>query len=338
MQWLKDFPLKGKNTFGIEAFARQYVAVSERAQLSVVIEELNSIGRTPLILGGGSNMLITRDVDEPVIGIDLKGVEIIDENDREVVLNVAAGENWHHLVMYGVSQGWGGIENLSLIPGRCGAAPMQNIGAYGVEIKEVLQWVEVLYLDGSGSASFNNADCRFGYRDSIFKNELKGKVIITAIAIKLNKKPEVHLEYGAIKDTLREMGIENPGIADVSRAVIHIRQSKLPDPAQTGNAGSFFKNPTVTASLADGLKGLYPDMPAYDVPDGMVKIPAAWLIEQCGWKGKNLGRAGCHARQPLVLINLGGATGIEILNLANAIQNDVAQKFGISLQMEVNII
>ena len=338
MPWQHNYSLREKNTFGIEAQALRFQSIKTLTELQSAVEECLTSGEKPLILGGGSNILFTQDVRGPVLEIELRGIEVLQEDDEHVLLRVAAGENWHELVMHCVNRGWGGIENLSLIPGRCGAAPMQNIGAYGIEIKEVLQSVELLHLESAEAMTLSNSDCHFGYRDSIFKNELKGKVIITSILVRLNKNHSLHIEYGAIRDTLNEMGIEEPGIADVSRAVIHIRRSKLPDPAVTGNAGSFFKNPEVDARLAQALKVKNPQMPAYDLPDGRVKIPAAWLIEQCGWKGKSLGNAGCHSRQPLVLINLGGATGSEILQLAQTIQRDVKERFGIELHTEVNII
>ncbi len=330
--------LKPYHTFGLEVLARQ---VEEFHSLEEFIrwwydDRFSDVPK--LILGGGSNVLFTSDFPGLVLVNKLKGIRVVQEDEHRIELEVASGENWHQWVLHCVENGWGGIENLSLIPGTVGAAPMQNIGAYGVEVKEVITEVEYWDLEKRELFRLNNTACRFAYRESIFKHELKGKVLITNVRFRLDKQRKPELSYGAIQDTLKEMGITHPGLKEVSQAVIHIRQSKLPDPAQLGNAGSFFKNPEISVEEFEPIKRKHPEIPSYPMPDGRVKIPAGWLIEQAGWKGKQVGRTGSHARQALVLVNYGGASGEEVKALALEIIRDVREKFGIILHPEVNFI
>jgi UDP-N-acetylmuramate dehydrogenase len=276
--------------------------------------------------------------DGLVIKIDIKGIAVLEETDQSVLLEVGAGEVWHDLVVHTIEKGYSGLENLSLIPGTVGAAPMQNIGAYGVEIKETFDSLEALHLESGESRRFTNAECRFGYRESVFKHELKGQYIITSVRFRLSKMPVFHTSYGAIQDTLREMGVGELSVKAVSEAVCRIRRSKLPDPAQIGNAGSFFKNPEIPKAQYDALKAQYPDMPGYITSQDLVKVPAGWLIEQCGWKGKIVGDTGVHKLQALVLVNYGNAKGREIKALAEQVQQSVQERFGIRLTPEVNFL
>ncbi len=291
------------------------------------------------ILGGGSNILLTRDIEALVIKIDIKGKELVREDEDHVWVKVGAGETWHEFVRYAISKNWAGIENLSLIPGTVGASPMQNIGAYGVEIKEVFDSLEAVDRKTGETVTFDHQKCQFGYRESIFKNEAKDQYIITHVTYKLNKKPTFNISYGAISQTLKAMGIdrEHLNIAAISEAVTQIRQSKLPDPKVIGNAGSFFKNPTVSHSSFEELKSKFPEIPGYPQENG-IKIPAAWLIEQAGWKGQTFGQIGVHQNQPLVLVNYGKGDGAAIKDLAKKIQADILEKYGIKLQPEVNFV
>ncbi len=292
-----------------------------------------------LFLGGGSNILLTKDFDGLAIKLNLKGISEKDLNENEVLVTAKAGENWHEFVMYCLSKNYGGLENLSLIPGNVGTSPMQNIGAYGTEIKDVFVCCQVLDLENFELTTFDLEKCRFGYRDSIFKQEGKGRYIILDVTFKLTKKEhQIKTEYGAITSELQNLGITNPTIQDVSKAVINIRQSKLPDPKQIGNAGSFFKNPTIPLVQFEDLKQKFSNIQGY--PNGdMVKVPAGWLIEQCGWKGKQIGNVASHKLQSLVIINATGkATGKEIFDFSTEIINSVQEKFGIELEREVNII
>lgn len=290
-----------------------------------------------LIMGGGSNILFTEDFSGLIILNNIKGIEIIEENNDEVLVSSGGGEVWQDLVMFSLGKNLGGIENLSLIPGSVGAAPIQNIGAYGVELKEVMDSLTAIELATGEERTFSIADCDFGYRNSVFKKELKDKYIITTVTLKLAKNPQLNTSYGVISSLLEEKGIKEPTISDVSKAVIEIRRSKLPDPAELGNAGSFFKNPVVDKIDYEGLKLTFSDIPGY-VNQDTVKIPAAWLIEQCGWKGKRLGNIGVHDKQPLVLVNHGGGTGEEIRDLSIKIRESVITKFGIELEVEPRII
>lgn len=290
------------------------------------------------ILGGGSNILMINDLSELVIKIAIPGIRLERTFQHAVYISAGAGVNWHDLVLYAIQNNWGGLENLSLIPGTVGAAPIQNIGAYGVELKDIFHKLEAVEVETGTVRIFRKKDCRFGYRNSIFKNERKGQYVITRVWFKLSKPPHViHDSYGAIRTVLTERGIPQPTIKDISDAVIDIRRSKLPNPAEIGNAGSFFKNPVVDQTVFKAIQDHYPGLPHYPQSDGRVKLPAGWLIEQCGWKGKRVGDAGVHARQALVLVNHGNATGTEIFQLAQKIQASVRQKFKIILEMEVNV-
>lgn len=334
----KDVQLKPYNTFGIEAIAKYFVEVSSIEQLQEILQNPDYQSTERLILGGGSNMLLTKDFEGLVIKIAIKGFEVVEENKDNIWIKAGAGVVWHDLVMHCVNQNYAGMENLSLIPGTVGAAPMQNIGAYGVEIKEVFEKLEALEIATGEIKTFDKATCNFGYRESIFKHEAKGKYIILNVTFKLSKKPNFHVEYGAIKDTLTEMGISEMSIKAISDAVIHIRQSKLPNPAEIGNAGSFFKNPEIPNTQFDVLKAQFPTIPSYPVSETTTKVPAGWLIEQAGWKGQRFGNVGVHAKQALVLVNYGGGKGEEIKELSQKIQASVKGKFGIQLSAEVNFI
>lgn len=334
----KDIQLKPFNTFGIEATAKYFIEVSSIEQLQEILQNPDYQSTERLILGGGSNMLLTKDFDGLVIKITIKGFEVVNENEDNIWLKVGAGVVWHDLVLLCVNQNYAGMENLSLIPGTVGAAPMQNIGAYGIEIKEIFEELQALEIATGEIKNFDKAMCNFGYRESIFKHEAKGKYIILNVTFKLNKRPTFHIEYGAIKDTLAEMNISEMSIKSISDAVIHIRQSKLPNPAEIGNAGSFFKNPEIPNSQFETLKAQFPTIPSYPVSDITTKVPAGWLIEQAGWKGQRFGNVGVHAKQALVLVNYGGGKGEEIKDLSQKIQASVKEKFEIQLSVEVNFI
>ncbi|MTI22107.1 UDP-N-acetylmuramate dehydrogenase [Fulvivirga sp. RKSG066] len=339
MQIEKNISLKPYNTFGLEAKARYFTEAQSIEDLQAILKTSEAQDNEVLLLGGGSNILLTKDFDGLVIKIDIKGIELQHENNEEVVVKVGAGENWHEFVLEAIKNNWGGVENLSLIPGTMGAAPMQNIGAYGVEIKEVFDYLLAVNRKTGKVEKFNNTDCQFGYRESIFKNVVKGEYIIAEVVLRLsNNEHKLNTSYGAIADTLKEMGIDKPTIKDISDAVIKIRQSKLPDPKKIGNSGSFFKNPTIDKIDYEGLKAEFSDIPGYELPEDKIKVPAGWLIEQCGWKGKKIGDIGVHDKQALVLVNHGGGKGEDIWDLAQEIQKSVAEKFGISLNPEVNVI
>jgi UDP-N-acetylmuramate dehydrogenase len=331
-------PLGPHNTFGIEAQALFFVEVQSIEQLVSVLNNPDLQGLERLVLGGGSNVLLTRDFEGLVIKIGLKGIQKIREDQHHVWLKVAAGENWHDFVLHCIEQGYAGVENLSLIPGTVGAAPMQNIGAYGVEIKEVFEELSALDIATQQLVTFDLPTCRFGYRESIFKHEAKGRYIIMDVTFRLNKLPMYHVKYGDIQQTLAEMGVSDLSIKAVSDAVIRIRQSKLPNPAEIGNAGSFFKNPEITKGQFEQLKAQHPAMPGYETSPATMKVPAGWLIEQAGWKGHRSGNVGVHARQALVLVNYGGGTGLEIKVLSEKIQASVFERFGVKLQAEVNFV
>jgi UDP-N-acetylmuramate dehydrogenase len=336
---LEKVNLAPYNTFGITEFARWFVHITTPSQISELIHHPLFTGHPYLILGGGSNILFTRPFEGLVIHTQLKGIETIDENHESVWLKVAAGENWHQLVMYCVHKGYGGIENLSLIPGTAGAAPVQNIGAYGVELADVLHEVEGYHLPDGSRHILPATACRLSYRDSVFKQEWKGKFFISSITLRLTRHHHrLHTSYPALADMLKHMQVTQPTPRDISEAVIRIRSAKLPDPAVVGNAGSFFKNPVVPLQQYRQLQERYPDIPGYIIDNQHVKIPAAWLIEQCGWKGRRIGQAGVHHLQALVLVNYGGASGAEIIALATNIQSSVAERFEIELQPEVNIV
>ncbi len=313
--------------------------VSDFAELSNMeqLAELSDYAAPVHVLGGGSNVLLTNPVEGLIILNRLKGLNVIKEDDEHVWLNVQSGEVWHELVMFAIHNSLGGIENLALIPGTVGAAPIQNIGAYGVEVKDTIESVVCWYWSEKKIVTYNNTECRFGYRDSIFKNELKDKVFITSVVFKLNKKPSFNTSYGAIEEELAKMEVAIPTVKAIAQAVINIRTSKLPDPKQIGNAGSFFKNPTIPVVQYHKLKEQFPAIPHYPVTEALVKVPAGWLIEQCGWKGYRKDDYGVHARQALVLVNYGNATGKEIWALSGDIVTSVQQRFGIVLEREVQV-
>jgi UDP-N-acetylmuramate dehydrogenase len=334
----QNISLKQLNTFGMEAKAKEFVDVHSREELEVLCSNFNLIDRKVLVLGGGSNMLLTKDVEGMVIKISIKGIEVVQEDSDFVWVKAMAGEVWHEFVLWTIEKGYGGLENLSLIPGCVGASPMQNIGAYGVEIKNTFDSLEAITIDGGVFTTFNHTECKFGYRESIFKQEAKGKYIIASVTFKLSKNPTFNTTYGAIQQTLQKYGIEHPSVKSISDAVIEIRSSKLPNPKVLGNAGSFFKNPEIPTAQFEALKKQYPEMVGYPTTLGYTKVAAGWMIEQCGWKGKVVGHAGSHKDQALVLVNYGGATGSEIWQLAMDIQASVNQKFGITISPEVNVI
>jgi UDP-N-acetylmuramate dehydrogenase len=333
----EHFGLSNFNTMGLAATARYFASVHSPTQIQELLSDARFKNLPILMLGGGSNVLFIEDFEGLIIHLAIKGKKVQDEDSETISLQVGAGENWHSLVQYCVEKGWGGIENLALIPGSVGAAPIQNIGAYGVELQEVFNYLEAYEIETGKTRRFNKVQCEFGYRDSVFKRELKGKYIITNVALSLRKKPEVNISYRALSEALDAKNIQSPDIKDVNQAVIEIRRSKLPDPAKIGNTGSFFKNPVITKKQFEELRVAHPDIPHYPAGE-RVKIPAAWLIEQCGWKGKRLGDAGVHKKQALVIVNYGDATGVEIWNLAQKIQLSVQQRFGISLMPEVNVV
>ncbi|MEL6866102.1 MAG: UDP-N-acetylmuramate dehydrogenase [Bacteroidota bacterium] len=335
MQILPNHSLKNHNTFQIDVRAKAFVQVHNLAELRAALSQPL---RPLFILGGGSNMLLTKDLDALVIKNSIKGIRIIRSYRHCVHVEAGAGEDWHGLVRWCLSHNLAGLENLSLIPGTVGAAPIQNIGAYGVELTDVFVRLEAIHRETGERRIFRHADCVFAYRDSIFKNELKDQYIITRVVLRLSRQAQPNTSYGAIRQTLEKMGIQQPTIQDISKAVIQIRSSKLPDPAVIGNSGSFFKNPVVKDEQFQHLIKDYPTMPHYRLSLEDVKIPAGWLIEQCGWKGKRIGDAGCHERQALVLVNHGKATGQEILALSKQIQTDVWERFRIRIIREVNVI
>lgn len=337
----KNISLKNFHTFGLDVSASYFTTVSKVEDVIEVYQNPEFKTLNKLIIGGGSNVLFTSDKYEGlVIKNEVYGRSIIEESESNIIIKVNSGENWHEFVVWTIENNWGGIENLSLIPGTVGAAPMQNIGAYGVEIENSFESLEALNLETLLVEKFDKKTCAFGYRESIFKTKNKGKYFILSLTLKLQKNPKGVCDYGDIKKTLIEKNIEveNASIKQISDAIIEIRQSKLPDPKVLGNAGSFFKNPTIEKSLFNSIKQEHSDLGGYETSDGKVKISAAWLIEKCGWKGKTQNNCGSHSKQALVLVNYGGAKGLDILNLSLTIQKDVEKRFGIQLEPEVNII
>lgn len=338
----ENVSLRRLNTFGIDATARYLATFNGREQLAEILSWSQASGyklqAASLVLGGGSNILFTHDFDGLVLKNEIKGSVKIGEDADYVYVKAGAGENWHAFVLYCISNGWAGVENLSLIPGCCGASPIQNIGAYGVEIKDVFHELEAFHLEEKTIVRFKANDCAFGYRESVFKNKYKGQFAILSVTYKLRKQPVFHTSYGAIQQELEKAGTTALSIKAISDAVIRIRQSKLPDPAVVGNAGSFFKNPTISAETFASLKGKYPGIPGYPQPDGTTKLAAGWLIEQCGWKGFREGDAGVHPLQALVLVNYGNAPGGKIYELSSRILESVKEKFGVGLEREVNLI
>jgi len=329
--------LKTYNTFSIDCKARYFVSIQSINDLKEVLQ--SKFHSKIFILGGGSNVLLTQDIDALVIHINLKGIEIISENKNTISLKVMAGENWHDFVKYCINHNYGGLENLSLIPGNVGTAPIQNIGAYGIELKDVFNSCNTISLNNHSEKQFTKEECKFGYRNSIFKNEEKGAFIITSVIFNLTKtNHNISIGYGAIKEQLNNLQIENPTLKEISEAVIQIRQSKLPDPKKLGNCGSFFKNPIINDIEFKQFHNNYPQAPYYKISNSEYKIPAGWLIEQSGFKGKRIGDAGVHKKQALVLVNYGNTTGKEIVSLSKKIQTKVKEDFGISITPEVSII
>ncbi|MBW6490580.1 MAG: UDP-N-acetylmuramate dehydrogenase [Lentimicrobium sp.] len=332
----KDFNLKAYNTFGMDVKASDFAKIDSEKQIPELLREINGRNEKVLFLGGGSNVLFAGNYEGLVVHIATKGIEIVDQDDEFVYVSGMAGENWNDFVQYCVLHNFGGLENLSLIPGNVGSAPIQNIGAYGVEIKDTFYMLDAVSLKSGEFREFSNAECRFGYRNSIFKSELKGQYLILSVTFRLEKKPTINTTYGAINEQLAMM--KKPAdIRSVAEAVINIRTSKLPDPKEIGNAGSFFKNPVISMEKFLSLKEKYPDIPSYPSVEG-VKLAAGWMIEKCGWKGYREGDAGVHKNQALVLVNYGNASGKEIVSLASRIILSVNDKFGIHLEPEVNIV
>lgn len=338
MHFQKNKSIDELNTFGIKCKAKYFIEIKSIDDLQILHKEKLFINQKILVLGGGSNILLTDDYEGLIIKNNIKGVDIVFQDNEHVDLKIGAGENWHELVMRCVEQNWGGIENLSLIPGNSGTAPMQNIGAYGVEIKETFISLNAFEISSGKLVHFNNQECKFGYRESIFKNEKKNQYIILNINLRLNKNPKVNVNYGDIREILDKNKIESPTIKDVSNAIISIRQRKLPDPKKIGNSGSFFKNPIIANEKLEAIKINYPEIVYYKISEKEVKIAAGWLIDRAGWKGKTFGNYGVHKDQALVLVNYGGASGRDILELSQKIIQDIREKFNIELVREVNII
>lgn len=330
--------LKKLNTFGIEASSRYYTEFFNVDEIKEILSEKAFSGLPKLILGGGSNLLFTKNFDGIVLKNNLKGIVDVKEERDFYLVKSGAGEVWHQFVMHCIQNNYAGLENLSLIPGNVGASPMQNIGAYGVEIKDSFYELEAFHIADQTLHTFTNSECKFGYRESVFKRELKNQFIIISVTFKLLKTPVFNTRYGAIEKELDEMGVKEPSIQSISKAVCNIRSSKLPDPAVIGNAGSFFKNPEVTGDKYKSLKEQFPAIVGYELPNGNVKLAAGWLIEQCGWKGKTFGDAGVHKLQALVLVNYNNAKGSEIYYLSQKIMDSVKDKYGVELEREVNII
>jgi UDP-N-acetylmuramate dehydrogenase len=338
MNLQENISLKPYNSFGIDAMAKAFAAFSSVEELKEGLSDPIAVNDSPLILGGGSNVLFTRDFNGLILKNELKGIEVAGEDEAHVYIKAAAGENWHRFVMFCVENNYAGLENLSLIPGNVGASPMQNIGAYGVEIKDVFEELEAFHIKEKTIKKFTATECEFGYRESVFKTKFRGRFVILSVTYRLNKKPLFNTSYGAIGQELEKMSVQELSIRAISQAVINIRSSKLPDPKVTGNAGSFFKNPTLPKQELQRLQDIDPGIPFYNVDDAHIKIPAGWLIEQLGWKGYRKGDAGCHAKQALVLVNYGNAKGKDIYDLSEEILQSVRKKFNIELEREVNII
>lgn len=334
----ENISLKPFNSFGIDVSAKYFSILALQAQLDSIKQEyVQTKGNNLLVLGGGSNVLFTKPFDGWIVKNELKGIQLISEDATSYLIEAAAGENWHEFVLHCIQQGWAGLENLSLIPGSVGASPIQNIGAYGVEIKDTFHSLDAYHIQENNIHTFTLNDCKFGYRDSIFKKTLKDQYLILKVRFRLNKQHQLTTCYGAIANELEKMCVQEPTIADISNAVIRIRTSKLPDPKLLGNAGSFFKNPVVSKQHYEQILASFPNVHAYPTIDHQMKLAAGWLIEQCGWKGYRHGEVGCHALQALVLVNYGHASGTEILALSNEIIQSIENKFGVILEREVNI-
>ncbi len=333
-----NISLRPYNTFGIDVQAESFAKIDSIDKLQNILSDTKIKQNLSLILGGGSNILLTKDVQGLVLKNDIDGIDIIEEDSTSVVLEVGAGVVWHSFVLWCINKGYGGLENLSLIPGNVGASPMQNIGAYGVEIKDCFESLDALHIEDNVIHTFDKSTCEFGYRESVFKRALKGQYVICKVRYKLSKTPKFNTSYGAIQQELERMGVDTLSLKAISDAVIAIRQSKLPDPKEIGNSGSFFKNPVVPITLANKIKEDYPEMPSYPIDDDHVKLAAGWLIEKCGWKGYRKDDYGVHAKQALVLVNYGKAKGSDIYNLSSEILASVHEKFGVQLEREVNIL
>jgi UDP-N-acetylmuramate dehydrogenase len=331
----ENISLQPFNTFHIDVKASTLATFANVSELSEIITRFPKGAR--MVLGGGSNILLTKDFDGLILKNEIKGIDKVKEDDDFFYVRSGAGESWHTLVMHCIEQGYAGLENLSLIPGNVGASPMQNIGAYGVELKDVFHELRAWHLREKCNYTFSAKDCEFGYRESVFKKKYKNEFVILDVTFRLRKKPVFHTSYGAIEQELAAMGVTELSIKAISDAVVHIRSSKLPDPRLVGNAGSFFKNPSVSAAFYENLKQDFPNIIAFENPDKTMKLAAGWLIEQCGWKGFRRGDAGCHVNQALVLVNYGNATGAEIFQLSEDIIESVKNKFSLSLEREVNI-
>jgi UDP-N-acetylmuramate dehydrogenase len=336
MTFQKNISLRPYHSFGMDVTARLFAGFSNIGELELLLREKPE-GLPLLVLGGGSNLLFKKDYDGLVLKNGIMGMEVVEDRGREVVVRAGAGESWHGFVMYCVENGLGGVENLSLIPGNVGASPMQNIGAYGVEIKDVFQELEAFDMKEGVVRKFSLEECAFGYRESVFKNIYRGRFVILSVSYLLKRDPEFNVSYGAIRQELEKMGVEELSIRAVSEAVISIRRSKLPDPAEIGNAGSFFKNPVVPNGQFEKLKSEYPSIVAFPAGEERTKLAAGWLIEQCGWKGFRKGDAGCYPKQALVLVNYGNASGQEVYQLSEDIIVSVKEKFGVELEREVNV-
>lgn len=338
----KNISLKKYNTFKINAYAASLAVFNSVPELEELLENHEQIKdnykNSILILGGGSNLLFTSNFDGLILKNAIKGIRVVKEDKHHIYVQAGAGENWHRFVLFCIDHNFAGVENLSLIPGNVGASPMQNIGAYGVEIKDVFYSLEAYHIKDKKMISFSLNDCAFGYRESVFKRKLKDQFVITSVTYRLSKIPRFNISYGAIARELEKMGVEELGIKAISQAVINIRSSKLPDPAVIGNAGSFFKNPEIAHAAFESLKEKFPAIVGYDLPNGNVKLAAGWLIEECGWKGYRKADAGCYEKQALVLVNYGNAAGNEIFQLSEEILQSVKAKFGVGLEREVNII
>jgi UDP-N-acetylmuramate dehydrogenase len=343
MQIRENISLKEYNTFGIDVKAQKFAAFTSEAEL-VELLNLIPVSEIKLILGGGSNILLLNNIDGYVLRNQIDGIEVIKEDEEFIYVKSGAGENWHRFVLYCLQQNYGGVENLALIPGNVGASPMQNIGAYGVEIKDVFHELEAIHLYKKNKRKFSNEECMFGYRESVFKRELKGQYIITSVTFKLFKHPRFNTSYGAIQQELDRMGVKELSIQSIAQAVINIRSSKLPDPEVIGNAGSFFKNPVISNEQYENLKVQFPGIVAFPVNEQQTKLAAGWLIEHSApedaatWKGYREGDAGCFPKQALVLVNYGNAKGIDIYNLSEEIIKSVKNKFDVELEKEVNVI
>ncbi|MDB5229649.1 MAG: UDP-N-acetylenolpyruvoylglucosamine reductase [Chitinophagaceae bacterium] len=339
MKILENISLKPYNTFGIDAKAKRFASFSNIDELAELLADTQAGKKSDhFVLGGGSNILFTKDFDGTVLKNELKGIELVHEDEHYLFVKAAAGETWHQFVLHCIEHNYAGLENLSLIPGNVGASPMQNIGAYGVEIKDVFHSLEAYHIKDKKIIQFTHNDCEFGYRESVFKRKYKNQFVILDVTFRLSKHPVFHTSYGAIQQEIDAMGVKELSIKAISDAVIRIRQSKLPDPAEIGNAGSFFKNPQISKSKFNSLKEKFPGIVGFELPGGDVKLAAAWLIEQCGWKGFRDGDAGVHTKQALVLVNYKNASGNEIFHISEKVIASVKEKFDIDLEREVNII